>query len=107
MSLLASNEGRALSQSRCGVEVAMTDETPSVFEVALAEAIIVVSGGVCVSQYLADALADANARRHAGLAVTDAELAWIESSLIASPGYSQWVAKRLLDKTLRLEKAFV
>ena len=82
----------------------MTDETPSAFEVALAEAIIVVSGG---SQYLADALADANARRHAGLAVTDAELAWIESSLIASPGYSQWVAKRLLDKTLRLEKAFV
>jgi hypothetical protein len=103
MSLLASNEGRALSQSRCGVEVAMTDETPSAFEVALAEAIIVVSGGVCASQYLADA----NARRHAGLAVTDAELAWIESSLIASPGYSQWVAKRLLDKTLRLEKAFV
>ena len=56
----------------------MTDETPSAFEVALAEAIIVASGGVCVSQYLADALADANARRHAGLAVTDAELAWIE-----------------------------
>jgi len=102
MSLLASNEGRASSESRCGVEVAMTDETPSAFEVALAEAIIVASGGVCVSQDLADALADANARRHAGLAVTDAE-----SLLIASPGYSQWVAKRLLDKTLRLEKAFV
>jgi hypothetical protein len=36
------------------VEVATTDETFSAFEVALAEAIIVASGGVCVSQDLAD-----------------------------------------------------
>jgi hypothetical protein len=53
------------------------------------------------------AIIDVNKRTDAGLPVTDGERAWIQAELAATPGYLEWHAADLLDKTLKLKKALV
>jgi hypothetical protein len=76
-------------------------DRPTSLEIAIVEAIIVHSGGVCLSADLADAIKDVNARGRAGLPVSLAEHEWIDRELATSPGYAAWKARQLLDRALQ------
>jgi hypothetical protein len=69
----------------------------------IAEAIMVHYGQVCMSRELAEMIGDVNARRRDGQPITSAELDLIDSELRATPGYSEWKARQLLDATLRVK----
>jgi hypothetical protein len=80
---------------------------PSELQRAVARAIVVHFGGVVISKELAKAIRDAGARVSAGLPVSLDEVAWIESELAASPGYTEYHARELLAGALAKTKALL